>query len=41
MNPIEREIDTPIVVRHTRLDSRKAANALISTLAFADTETSL
>jgi len=27
-----------IVVQHTRLDSRQAENALISTIAFADTE---
>lgn len=27
--------DVPIVVQHTRLDSRQAANALISTIAFA------
>ena len=27
--------DVPIVVQHTRLDSRQAANALISTVAFA------
>jgi hypothetical protein len=26
--------DTPIVVQHTRLDSRQAANALMSTIAF-------
>ncbi len=32
------ESDVPIVVQHTRLDSRQAENALISTLAFADTE---
>lgn len=32
------ESDIPIVVQHTRLDSRQEANALISTLAFADTE---
>lgn len=31
------ESDVPIVVQHTRLDSRQAANALISTMAFADT----
>lgn len=30
------ESDTPIVVQHTRLDSRQEANALISTMAFAD-----
>jgi hypothetical protein len=27
--------DVPIVVQHTRLDSRQAENALISTIAFA------
>ncbi len=27
--------DVPIVVQHTRLDSRQAANALISTIAFS------
>ncbi len=27
--------DTPVVVQHTRLDSRQAENALISTVAFA------
>jgi hypothetical protein len=27
--------DVPIVVQHTRLDSRQTANALISTIAFA------
>jgi hypothetical protein len=27
--------DVPIVVQHTRLDSRQAANALLSTIAFA------
>jgi len=27
--------DVPIVVQHTRLDSRQSANALISTIAFA------
>lgn len=26
--------DVPIVVQHTRLDSRQAANALLSTIAF-------
>lgn len=30
------ESDLPIVVQHTRLDSRQAANALLSTIAFAD-----
>jgi hypothetical protein len=29
------ESDTPIVVQHTRLDSRQAENALLSTIAFA------
>lgn len=29
------ESDVPIVVQHTRLDSRQAENALISTIAFA------
>jgi hypothetical protein len=29
------ESDVPIVVQHTRLDSRQAANALPSTIAFA------
>jgi hypothetical protein len=28
------ESDVPVVVQHTRLDSRQAANALISTIAF-------
>ena len=27
--------DVPVVVQHTRLDSRQSANALLSTLAFA------
>jgi hypothetical protein len=30
------ESDVPIVVQHTRLDSRQNANALLSTIAFAD-----
>lgn len=30
------ESDEPIVVQHTRLDSRQAANALMTTIAFAD-----
>ncbi len=30
------ESDTPIVVQHTRLDSRQAANALLTTMAYAD-----
>jgi hypothetical protein len=29
------ESDSPIVVQHTRLDSRQAANALLTTIAFA------
>jgi hypothetical protein len=28
--------DAPIVVQHTRLDSRQAANALLSTIAFSE-----
>lgn len=31
------ESDMPIVIQHTRLDSRQEANALISTMAFAET----
>jgi hypothetical protein len=30
--------DVPIVVQHTRLDSRQAANALLSTIAYASNE---
>ncbi len=30
------ESDEPIVVQHTRLDSRQADNALITTIAFAE-----
>ncbi len=30
------ESDVPIVVQHTRLDSRQAETALLSTIAFAD-----
>jgi hypothetical protein len=30
------ESDVPIVVQHTRLDSRQEANALLSTIAFCD-----
>lgn len=30
--------DVPIVVQHTRLDSRQAENALITTIAFAGAE---
>jgi hypothetical protein len=29
------EIDVEVVVQHTRLDSRQAENALLSTIAFA------
>jgi hypothetical protein len=29
------ESDTPIIVQHTRLDSRQAENALFSTIAYA------
>lgn len=32
------ESDVPIVVQHTRLDSRQAQNALITTIAYADTD---
>ena len=32
------ESDVPIVVQHTRLDSRQDANALLSTIAFAGTD---
>jgi len=32
------ESDVPIVVQHTRLDSRQAENALLSTVAFAGNE---
>jgi hypothetical protein len=30
------ESDLPIVVQHTRLDSRQAALALLSTIAYSD-----
>ena len=30
------ESDVPVVVQHTRLDSRQAENALISTIAYAE-----
>jgi hypothetical protein len=30
------ESDVPIIVQHTRLDSRQAENALITTIAFAE-----
>ena len=32
------ESDVPIVVQHTRLDSRQADNALITTIAFSEPE---
>lgn len=32
------ESDVPIVVQHTRLDSRQAENALLSTIAYASIE---
>ncbi len=32
------ESDLPIIVQHTRLDSRQAENALLSTIAFAAEE---
>lgn len=32
------ESDVPIVVQHTRLDSRQDANALLSTIAYAASE---
>ena len=32
------ESDVPIVVQHTRLDSRQAENALLSTMAYASNE---
>jgi hypothetical protein len=32
------ESDVPIVVQHTRLDSRQADNALLSTIAYAGNE---
>jgi hypothetical protein len=30
--------DVPIVVQHTRLDSRQAENAMLSTIAYASNE---
>jgi len=30
------ESDVPIVLQHTRLDSRQAANALLTTIAYAE-----
>ena len=32
------QADVPIVVQHTRLDSRQSENALLTTMAFAETE---
>ena len=32
------ESDVPVVIQHTRLDSRQAANALLSTIAYAGPE---
>lgn len=32
------ESDIPVVVQHTRLDSRQDANALLSTIAYASSE---
>lgn len=32
------EADVPIVVQHTRLDSRQSENALLSTIAFPGDE---
>jgi hypothetical protein len=32
------ESDVPIVVQHSRLDSRQAENALLSTVAYAETD---
>lgn len=32
------EADVPIVVQHTRLDSRQDANALLTTIAYAEAE---
>ena len=32
------ESDIPIVVQHTRLDSRQSANALLSTIAYAESK---
>lgn len=32
------ESDVPVVVQHTRLDSRQDANALLSTIAYAGTD---
>jgi len=32
------EADVPIIVQHTRLDSRQAANALLTTIAYSTSE---
>jgi hypothetical protein len=32
------ESDVPIVVQHTRLDSRQSANALLTTIAYAEAD---
>lgn len=32
------EADVPIVVQHTRLDSRQSANALLTTIAYASAD---
>jgi hypothetical protein len=32
------ESDIPIIVQHTRLDSRQSANTLLSTIAYAESE---
>lgn len=32
------EADVPVVVQHTRLDSRQSENALLSTIAYASSE---
>ena len=32
------ESDVPVVVQHTRLDSRQAENALLSTVAYASND---
>ena len=35
------ESDVPVVVQHTRLDSRQAENALMTTMAFPDVESAM
>jgi hypothetical protein len=32
------EADVPVVVQHTRLDSRQSENALLSTIAYASSD---